>query len=334
VSEKPFEPTQSRLARAKREGDVARSQELGAVIAFAGALVAVPFAAPAVASSAVRALSAAASGDTDIFALLRIAASGACVAACAAFAALATHAMQAGGLSLTPVGFKAERLNPVENLRRMFSREAAVTAARATLAVSVAALALVPGIGSIVQSSLHAGAVADAANAAWSGALRMSVVACIVGGVFAGIDYGVQHLRWRKRLRMSFEEMKRDHKEQDGDPVARGRRRAMHRRLARGSLQRVKDAAFVVTNPTHLAIALEYRPPAVVVPRVLVRAADDAAARVREMACAYRIPIVENVPLARLLYERSKPGDFIPNETFVAVAEVVAALTRAGAMGE
>jgi flagellar biosynthesis protein FlhB len=133
-------------------------------------------------------------------------------------------------------------------------------------------------------------------------------------------------------MRMSFEELKRDQKENDGDPLARSRRRSMHRQLSRGSLRRVKDAAFVVTNPTHIAIALEYRPPGVPVPRVLVRAADESAARVRELAAAYRVPLVENVSLARALYASAKPGEYIPQETYLAVAEIVAALTKCGAL--
>ncbi|HET9096293.1 MAG TPA: EscU/YscU/HrcU family type III secretion system export apparatus switch protein, partial [Candidatus Baltobacteraceae bacterium] len=104
------------------------------------------------------------------------------------------------------------------------------------------------------------------------------------------------------------------------------------RQISRGSLRRVKDAAFVLSNPTHIAIALDYRPPEVPVPRVLVRAADAAAARVRELAGAYGVPLVENIPLARRLYAAARPGDFIPQETYLAVAEVVAALAKAGVL--
>lgn len=168
------------------------------------------------------------------------------------------------------------------------------------------------------------------AQAAWRGALRTAFAACVVGAVFAALDFGVQYARWRNRLRMSFEELKRDRKEHDGDPLARGRRRALHRRIARGSLQRVKDAAFVVTNPTHIAVPLEYRPPEIAVPRVLLCAADEAAARVRELAAAYGIPVVENVPLARLLYAGGEPGAYIPPDAYIAVAEIVAALGMAG----
>ena len=162
--------------------------------------------------------------------------------------------------------------------------------------------------------------------------MHTASAACVVGALFAGADYGVHLVRWRKRLRLSFDELKRDQKENDGDPLARGRRRALHRQLSRGSLRKVKDAAFVVTNPTHIAIALEYRPPDVPVPRVLVRAADDAAARVRELAGAYGVPLIEHVALARHLYATARAGEFIPHETYVAVAEVVAALTKAGVL--
>jgi flagellar biosynthetic protein FlhB len=93
-------------------------------------------------------------------------------------------------------------------------------------------------------------------------------------------------------------------------------------------MRRIKDASFVVTNPEHVAVALEYRPPTVPVPRVLVRALDEAARRVREIASSYGIPIVENAALARALYRDGRSGRPIPHEHYVAVAEVVAALLR------
>jgi flagellar biosynthetic protein FlhB len=95
-------------------------------------------------------------------------------------------------------------------------------------------------------------------------------------------------------------------------------------------MARVKEAAFVVVNPTRLAVALAYRPPRVPVPAVLVRARGEAAARVREIAAIYRIPIVENVALARTLYRDGCPGEAIPAAHYVVVAEVLAALLRAG----
>ncbi len=327
ASEKAFEPTQSRVDRAKREGNVARSQELGNVAAFSGALIATcaivsPF------TQCVRTMLAiGASAGHNIWAALAALALMLVPAAAAASAAVAANLVQSGGLRLTPVTIKPERLAPAENFRRMFSREAAITAIRATLAFTCAAAALVPAFASICMASLHADRIASLAAAAWSGSLHTAEVCCAVGSIFAAADYGMQLARWRKRLRMSHEELKRDQKEHDGDPLARGRRRMLHRTMARSSLQKLKRAAFVVTNPTHVAVALEYRPPNVPVPRVLIRARDETAVRAKAAAAQFGIPIVENVVLARILYQSGQAGEFIPLETYVAVAEVVAKLT-------
>ncbi len=330
--EKQFEATQSRIERAQREGNVAKSQEVSMVAAFGAALPAAAAVIAPIGNDARTALIAAASGRGDLYAVVAILALALVPIACAAVAGVSASLFQAGGLRAVAVVPKFERLNPFEGVKRMLSRETAISAARATVAFACAAAAIAPAIARLYAAA-PGGGLAAMASAAWSGASRAAYVACAVGAAFASVDFGVQFAHWRKRLRMSFDELKRDAKEHDGDPMARGRRRAMHRQIARGSLRRVKDAAFVVANPTHLAIALEYRPPEVPVPRVLVRAAEEAAARVRELAAAYRIPVVENVSLARALYAGARPGETIPAESYVAVAEVVAALLRTGALG-
>ena len=129
-----------------------------------------------------------------------------------------------------------------------------------------------------------------------------------------------------------FEERKREAKEQDGDPIAQSRRRSLHRALSRSDRQRIKDASFVVVNPTHVAVALEYRPPPCRCRVVLVQRRRRAGAARSRVGAAHRIPIVENVPLARALYRDAKAG--VPSHTrhYVAVAEVVAALVRSEAL--
>jgi flagellar biosynthetic protein FlhB len=162
--------------------------------------------------------------------------------------------------------------------------------------------------------------------------MRACVVAASVGLVFAVAEYGAVRRSWLRKLRMSFDEFKREIKEQDGDPMTRSRRKSLHRSLLRGSLKRVRDAAFVVVNPTHVAVALEYRPPSVTVPVVLVRAADAVALQVRDLARERGIPIVENPPLARALFSGVAAGAPISPEHYAAVAEVVIALHRSGAL--
>ncbi len=136
--------------------------------------------------------------------------------------------------------------------------------------------------------------------------------------------------RWLRGLRMSHEELKRDTKENDGDPQARARRKNLHRDVIRGAIARTRDASFVVVNPTHVAIALRYAPPAVPVPEILVRALDNGALRVRAIAADSGIPIVEDAPLARVLYATSVRTRTIAPETYVAVAQIVADLAQAG----
>lgn len=321
MSEKTFDATPARLARARREGDVAVSHELTGVCAFAGALSACAFAIPYLAASARAALAAAARGERDTASLAGIALCTIGVLFCGCSGAVLASVAQLGGIAAIPLKCDIARLSPAQNLRRMFSRETAVTVVRACAAFGCTAVAVV---------ALHGGAASSIAASAWSSALRGAWSACAAGAVFAAVDFALQCSRRKKRLRMSFEEFKRDQREQDGDPMARARRKAAHRAIVRGSLHRLRDAAFVVTNPTHLAIALEYAPPKIAVPRVLVRAADDAALLVRTRARAFGIPVIENVPLARELFAKANPGEYIPQETYVAVAEIVAALARAG----
>jgi type III secretion protein U len=162
--------------------------------------------------------------------------------------------------------------------------------------------------------------------------LQACFAAAAVGALFALADYAVVRRRWLRSLKMTFDEFKRDTKEQEGDPQAKSRRKLLHRTLVRGGVARTRDASFVVVNPAHIAIAIRYAPPAVAVPEILVRAADDAAYEVRRLAERAGVPIVEDVPLARLLWRCGEAGRPIPPESFVAVAYAIAALVRSGAL--
>jgi flagellar biosynthesis protein FlhB len=149
---------------------------------------------------------------------------------------------------------------------------------------------------------------------AWSGAQHVVFAAASVGLVFAIVEYGAARRSWLTKLKMSLHEFKRELKENDGDPSTRARRKALHRNVLRGAIAKVKDAAFVVVNPTHVAVALEYRPPEVPVPVVLVRAAGEMALRVREEASRADVPVIENIALARALFSQAEVGEPIPHD--------------------
>ncbi|HVN68776.1 MAG TPA: EscU/YscU/HrcU family type III secretion system export apparatus switch protein [Candidatus Binatia bacterium] len=329
ASEKPFDATPHRLAKARREGNVARSTELGANVSFAAALLAVCGAAPLLGTIAGRLLSEAASSGSPIpgsGALVAVALLPIAAAACGG--ALA-NAAQNGGFVVSPVVLKPERLNPIEGVRRILSRDTLNHSLRATLAFVCGAIAIVPILTSGASAFVGAATPMQGAAAAWTAARQVAAAAAGVGFCFSIAEYAAARSAWLRKLRMSLEERKRETKEEEGDAVARGRRRSLHRALLRTGLARVKDASFIVANPAHVAVALEYRPPDVPVPRILARALDDGAMLVRRLAERHGVPIIEDVLLARSLYRDARIGEAIPVAYYVALAEIVAALSRA-----
>lgn len=327
-AEKTFEPTPRRIAKAKREGNVARSSELAANVSFAAAGLAIVATAACFGSVAadaiVRSQSFAPTSSCALVPAVALVPIGA-----ASIAGAIASVAQSGGLALVPVTPKIERLNPIEGMRRILSRETVSHSLRAAFAFLCATLAMTPALTAGAVAMIRSPDLSQTVDEVWSAAQHVAFAAGAIGLIFSFAEFGAARTSWLRKLRMSFEERKREVKEEEGDALARGRRRSLHRSLLRGGLTRVKEAAFVVVNPTHVAVALAYRPPRIPVPEVLVRARDEAAARVRAIAAIYRVPIVEDVALARALYRDGRPGEPISPAHYVAVAEVVAALMRA-----
>ena len=330
--EKTFDAPPSRVAKARREGNIPRAQELSASLAFVAAALGVCAMAAPLGVLARAALVQATRGTFGVGPCLAIAALGLVPAALAATSGAVGALVQSGGLVLVAPAMKFERLQPVEGLKRMFSREALTHGARALVAFALASTAMFPALRDLASAGAVALTPNGVAQIAWAGAQHVVWAAAAVGLLFAIAEYGVARRAWLRKLRMSLAELKRELKESDGDPLARGRRKALHRNLIRGAIAKVKEAAFVVVNPTHVAVALEYRPPEVPVPTVLVRASDEMALRVRDVASEYNIPVIENVALARALYRDSAVDEPIAHDHYVAVAEIVASLLRSGAL--
>ena len=329
ADDKRFDATQSRLAQAKRDGDVPRSHDLCAVASLATAgLATLAILDPLAAAVCMALRDALQPNGPSPWPYAAIAGCVLGVIAAAMGAALVATYLQTQTFTFKPPVLKVEKLNPSAGLKRMFGREAAIGASKAVVVSSIVTAAIVPVVRDTFASA-GSGASPAVLAALVVHALQMALF-CATGVAFAFAfgDVLVERAKWKRRLRMSFEELKRDHKASEGDPLLRGRRRQAHRALVRGSLGRVREAAFVVANPTHVAIALEYRPPAVAVPRVLVRAIDDGAREVKRLARESRVPIVENVALARSLLATTDVGDYIPEGAYAAVAAVVATLVR------
>jgi flagellar biosynthetic protein FlhB len=225
-------------------------------------------------------------------------------------------------------GFNLGRMSPISNLAGTFGLGGM---ARRTGA-AIAKLVL---IGAIVAMALRHHVVTYALEAPSLGALAWSMVGramwLVLGvlGVLAAIDYLLARRRIDHQMRMTIDEIKREHREQDGDPMIKGRRRQRMRELARRRMAAaVKTADVVVVNPTHYAVALRYDESSDVAPVVVAKGIDDQAQKIREIARSEGVPILSRPPLARALYKHVKEGRTVPANLYRAVAEVLAYVYR------
>jgi flagellar biosynthetic protein FlhB len=148
-------------------------------------------------------------------------------------------------------------------------------------------------------------------------------------GLLAGVDFALTRYRYNERMKMTKEEAKREYKEDEGDPMIRSRRKAKHRAILKGLINvEVPKADALIVNPTHIAIAIRYRPGEDAAPRVTAKGKGALAETMRDLARQHGVPIVQDIPLARLLYKRVKVGRAVPTETFKAVAAVLAYVYR------
>lgn len=143
--------------------------------------------------------------------------------------------------------------------------------------------------------------------------------------VLALLDFGFQKWRHEQQLRMTKQELRDEMKNMEGDPHIRQRRREAHRKLAQArELQRVPEADVVITNPTHIAVAVKYDPQSMAAPTVVAKGMGEIAERIRQIATEHGIPIIERKLLARALYEQVKVGRAIPLEMYEVFVEIMA----------
>ncbi|WP_342594612.1 flagellar biosynthesis protein FlhB [Salinicola lusitanus] len=219
------------------------------------------------------------------------------------------------------------KLNPFKGLKRMFS-----TQALAELAKAIAKSVLVGGVGVAylwTQRDTLLGLMEMPIQQALATAMRMAAVGCalIVTSLLLVILIDVPYQMWShsKKLRMSREDIRQEHKETEGDPHVKGRIRSQQQAMARRRMMsKVPTADVIVTNPTHYAVALSYQQDAMAAPVVIAKGADQVAARIRELGDENRIPRLEAPPLARALYHHVDLDQEIPGDLYTAVAEVLA----------
>jgi flagellar biosynthetic protein FlhB len=345
--ERSEQPTGKRLRDAAEKGQVARSKEVQDVVQLAAALMTLAWVGGYMVSSLAARVS---SGLANIDSVAHRAVMPSELTAIttgylghltlivgpvmgtAVIAGLAAVSVQGGwNVSWQPLQPNFTKLNPANGLKRLVPTKAGIDLAR----VAIVATALVWVSLGVVQPFIEDAALLSrvspvaAAGSAWNTVLTLIKRGLIVFAVIATADYLIKRYQLRKTLKMTKQEVKDEHKTLEGNPEIKGRVRRLQREMARRRmLASVPKATIIITNPTHYAVALEYKRDAMAAPRVVAKGADLVAERIKAIAREHGIPTVENVTLARALYANAEIDEVIPADLFEAVAEVLAYLVR------
>jgi len=338
--EKTEEATPRRKEKAREEGQVARSRELNTFLLLLGGVIglysmgnmlydqlgavmeqAFLFERRQAMESTPMLVNALDLGQRTLFAMMPL------------FLLLAIIALVAPGLmggwlisgkSMQP---KFSKLDPIKGVKRIFSTQALIELAKAIaksfLVGGVAATFLYFNIGKFM--ALMDQPIQQALTNALSMAAQAAGLMVLVLIVVILIDVPFQLWDNAKKLRMSQEEIKREHKESEGDPQVKARIRQQQQAMARGRMMsKVPEADVIITNPTHYAIALTYQEGSMGAPRLVAKGADAVAVRIREIAEEAGVPRLQAAPLARALYHHVDLDAEVPAELYTAVAEVMA----------
>ena len=223
------------------------------------------------------------------------------------------------------------RVNPAEGFQRVFSFNSAVPTLIAVVKLGVIIALTYSEILSVLNDPIFATTVSVASIARFLAQTAFSVVlrvGCALV-VIAGADYGYQFWKTNQDLMMTKQEVKDEQKNSEGNPQMKSRmRRRRQRQSVRQQLLNVPKADVIVTNPTHLAVALRYDRQTMRAPKIVAKGSRLNAQRIREIAQQHQVPIIENKPLARMMFKYGRVGGEIPAQLYAAVAEVLAYVYR------
>jgi flagellar biosynthesis protein FlhB len=341
MSEKNEEPTAKRLRESKEKGQSGQSATLAQALGFMVAVALLPAVGSALAATCSMLLAQAmqvAASPVPQTAVDSTAIIGMVIAAVVPITAAVALTNSVGALVQTGGFIAVKKLIPkldgfdvVAGLKNLVSMQRVVAMLRSMLGALFVAYLALRLLRTELPSFVYTAGDPRRAVVGFLVAGDMAQTVGIFGLALGGIDFFFVRRAWMAQLRMSKDEVKREHKENDGDPQLKAaRERAHHELLAQATVGNVKQASVVVVNPTHLACALRYRDSAnedgdVDQAPVLVASGEgDLAKRIVEAARAYGIPILRDVPLARAL-RSLEVGEEVPEVLYEAVAEVLRA---------
>jgi flagellar biosynthetic protein FlhB len=245
-----------------------------------------------------------------------------------AAATLGVGILQTGGINFHAgaVGFKPDRINPVSNIKNLFSLRAAARLAKSLIPAAILAVLAVQRIARQLTLPPFSMARLELLGADVYGLLR---AAAWILFAWSAIDYLVEWQSRESRLKMSREDLRDEYKETEGNPQIRGRIRSLQRQMRRRKVKAdVAKAAVVLTNPTHYAVALSFDFATMEAPKLLAKGRNLLAEEIKAEARWAGVPIIENPPLARSLYRSVEEGQAIPADLYAAVAAILAYLYR------
>jgi flagellar biosynthesis protein FlhB len=345
--EKTEKPTPKRQKDARERGQVARSRDLSAAVSLSVATLALAWFGSSMFSAVAERLAAGLGGLADrahgslapahvidqLWAdagvLARVSGPPALLAG---FASVAASIAQVGwGWSPKALQISWERLSPAQGFSKLKPMQTGPETLKAVFGMVV-----IGWVAYLIVRDFYFQAPAmmgmtptQSARVGWDMLWRLLWQVGIALVALGAMDFAFQYWRWFLQLKMTRKEVQDEAKQNDGRPEVKSRIRRIQRDMARNKmLKAVETATVVVTNPTHFAVALEYRRGEMAAPLVVAKGQDHMAARIREIARKHEVPIVENVSLARALYKAADVGDSIPADLFGAVAEVLAYLVR------
>ncbi|GID96863.1 flagellar biosynthesis protein FlhB [Amorphoplanes digitatis] len=346
AGEKTEQPTPQKLKKAKKEGQIGRSQDIGAWVGMLAASIMLPRTLGSAMDHSRELMAKVPDviADPDPQIALDILKDGLMSAGWAVLplaltmmvVGIAAAAAQ-GGIRVATKLFvpKFSRLNPLPGIKRMFGPQSLWEGTKALIKTAVLAGVLYMTMKDIVPVLMTAGRlqIGSLLGVINDAVLSLIRAAAVAGIVMAAADYFVVRRRTNKQLRMSKEEVKQENKNTEGDPHVKGQIRARQMAMARNrQMADVPTADVVLVNPTHVAVALRYDAEKGA-PRVIAKGQGAIALKIRELASENRIPMVQDVALARALEKSVEVGMEIPAEFFGAVAKVLAFVMSLKARG-
>ena len=226
---------------------------------------------------------------------------------------------------------KLGRINPLQGFKRLFSLRSLIETLKSLLKIGILLVIIYNGVGGMFQESVKYlyTDVPGAGVHLFDELMGMIWSIAIAFAILAAADYFYQRWDYERQMRMSKQEIKEEFKQVEGNPQVKGKIREIQRQMARTRMmQQVPQADVVIRNPTHVAVALRYRPETDSAPVVLAMGLDEVALRIVRVAEENRVAVIENVPLARALYKSGELGREIPPELYGAVAEVLVYIFR------